>query len=224
VNTAEPGTELNGYTMGSTLDPGTSQSVWTAGARASARLAAVFATGAACSLLNVRSPPECTALLARHVCSNPSLVLTLDELIRSTLAGMMASYMHYVPAFHQPASHGRDKGSGGGGGAVLALPHEGFLQLQLAACHMALSDYQAEPAVFLLLRRIELRVGPMRLDSQLLMHAYASNASAASGLSGLPAGFGATPADEAPSTGMCLALRPNSCHPALRLKSMESPR
>lgn len=137
------------------------------GSDSEGRLEPVFMNEAAASMLGVATMVELQCLLDLQMGRNPSLMLVLEELVTQLLHGNSQVVTHYVPVFHPHALEpARRAARAQGSGSQLAAPAHplsalqpapqlgSFLQVQVQAVRLALSDYQSEPALFVHYRAV----------------------------------------------------------------------
>ncbi|KAJ9529778.1 hypothetical protein QJQ45_014541 [Haematococcus lacustris] len=118
------------------------------------RLKPVYANTAAMSLLRVPSLEACKHRLNLQLCQNPTLMMMLEELLRSVLeqkTGRPASFSHFLPAYshlgvmsHTAAAEKL--------GTVSADWAGGFVQVQIQVINLAMSPQCQEPALFIYYR------------------------------------------------------------------------
>lgn len=125
---------------------------------------------AASVLFGIASMIEAQALLDIQMGRNPSLMLVLEEMVTQLLAGQSQVLTHYIPCYHAsvlaPA-----RAAAKAGRAPPLRPHTyarrstnlappstmagSFLQIQVMAVRLALSDYQCEAALFVHYRSVK---------------------------------------------------------------------
>lgn len=113
------------------------------------RCVQVFCNDSAQALLGLAGIHQCKPMLHAHVASNPSLVLVLEEMISGLMAGKAGCLTHYIPMHPPPSLGTSQEGAHGPKHAG-----RGWLQVQIMTVSLALSDYQTEPALFMVYRAV----------------------------------------------------------------------